>query len=525
MTFHQNAARQGWYKTETSLTAANVASSAFGQVATLSAPAGMPAFGKVYAQPLYATNEPDASGNLHNLVVLATSTAQLYAYDDTTLGVVWHRDFTGGGANGVRQQLWSDTQCSDVNPNMGIIGTPVIDRALDRLFVVVATMENGTPYMRLHAVSLRTGNDVVTPMPIAGSVNLATGGVASISPLGNMNRSALLEANGNIYVALGSHCDQNLSTVNIHGWILAYSATSLAETGSTVDLVNASNGSRTFLGSPWMGGYGPAADSGGNVYFATGNGLYDGTTNFSMSVMKLPGNLNMGAASWFTPATEAADGSNDADLGSGGVMLLPDQPGSAPHVAVAGGKCSVNGMGCLKYLLNRDRMGGLQTGNAGALWQANTGGSMTGGPAYFVDGSGASHVVYGGTGSLNTYTIASPPALTVYSSSPTGRLEGRDNGSQPVVSSNGSTNGTAVAWALKTPGNSGGTISLVAFDALKMGTPLFTGAAGTWTQTAGTEWIGEALVSVLVANGRVYVPTDGAVSVFGLKAGTSARRR
>ena len=524
VTFHQNAARQGWYKNELTLTTATVKSSAFAKLTTLAAPAGMPAFGKVYAQPLYATNENDAAGNPHNLVVIATSTAQLYAFDDQTMNVVWHHDFTNGGANNVRQQLWSDTNCSDINPNLGIIGTPVIDRALDRLFVVVATMDNGTPYMRLHAVSLSTGNDVVTPMAITGSVTLATGGTATITPLGNLNRSALLEANGNIYVALASHCDFNLGSTAVHGWMLAYSATNLAQTGNLVDLTNASNGGGTFLGSPWMGGYGPAADPQGNVYFATGNGPYNGTTDFSMSVMKLPGNLNIGAASWFTPATAAADSAADADLGSGGVMVLPDQSGAPVHVAVAGGKCAANGAGCIKYLLNRDAMGGQQTGDAGALWHANTAGGIWGGPAYFVDSTGAQHVIYGGNPTLNTYTLSQPASLTLQSTSNVGYLEGRDSGSQPVVSSNGTVAGSAVAWALRTPGNSGGNISLFAFDALNMGTPLFQGIAGTWTQTAGTQWIGGALVSPLVANGRVYVPTDGSVSVFGLTTSNSNAR-
>ena len=76
--------------------------------------------------------------------------------------------------------------------------------------------------------------------------------------------------------------------------------------------------------------------------------------------------------------------------------------------------------------------------------------------------------------------------------------------------------GSAIVWALKTPGNGGGNISLYAFNALNMATTLFSGTAGTWTQTSGTQWIGGALVSPLVAGGKVYVPVDGAVTVFGL---------
>ena len=126
----------------------------------------------------------------------------------------------------------------------------------------------------------------------------------------------------------------------------------------------------------------------------------------------------------------------------------------------------------------------------------------------------------------NTYLFnPASSSLGVYSSSANlGCLECRDSGSQPVVSSNGTNPGTAVVWALKTPGNGGGNISLYAFDALKM-TTLFAGTAGSWNQAPGTSWIGGALVSPLVANGKVYVPTDGAVAVFGLKGTANAMLR
>ncbi len=514
LTFHGNPQRTGWYQNESVLTPTNVSSTNFGRIATLAAPSGMLPLGKVYAQPLFVTNEAASDGNKHNLIIVSGSAGQMYAFDETTLAVVWHRSFTNTAA-GIRQQLWSDTNCSDVNPDVGLIGTPVIDRTRDAIYVVVATMENGVPYTRLHAIGLGSGTDLATPTVISGSVTLATGGTASISSLGNMNRSALLEANGNIYVALGSHCDQN--TANIHGWIAAYSASTLQETGSLVDLSNANDGRNYYLGSPWMGGFGPAADAQGNVYFATGNGPFNGTTDFSMSVLKVPGTLNLAAASYFAPITATADGNADQDLGSGGVLLLPDQTGSMPHLLVAGGKCSVNSVGCLKYILNRDALGGQQTGNAGAVWSGSTAGGIWGGPAYFVDSTGQQHIVYGAN-PLNTYNLSVAPASLSVQSSTSGVtcLECRDAGSQPVVSSNGTVPGTAIVWALKTPGNGGGTISLYAFNALSMGTTLFTGAAGTWTQATGTSYIGGALVSPLVVDGRVYVPTDGSVGVFGL---------
>jgi FtsP/CotA-like multicopper oxidase with cupredoxin domain len=529
LTFHQNAARQGWYQAETALTTTNVATTSFGMITTLSAPAGMPAFGKVYAQPLYVTNETVADGSQHNLVLIATSTDQLYAFDDVTRAVVWHRDFTNAAA-GIRQQLSTDTACNDVNPNVGIVGTPVVDRSLDRMYVAVPTYESGVFHLRLHVVSLKSGLEAtnssggtVNPVEISGSATLTTGGVATTSPEWNFARAALLEANGNVYVGLGSHCD--FQTGSTHGWLLAYNATTLAPAGNAVNFTDTSDGSFLYLGAIWGSGFGPAADAQGNIYVTTGNGSYNGTSNFAMSAIQIPGNLDTTKASAFTPFGVFKDSAADDDFGSGGIVLLPDQAGSVPHIAIAGGKCGsgatpdsqgrVGTTGCQKYLLNRDKLGGRQSGDAGALWHADTAGGMWGGPAYFVDSTGVQHIVYG----LNTYNLnLSPISLTVQSTGAVsgGCLECRDAGAQPVVSSNGTTTGTAIVWALQTPSNSGGTIRLFAFDALKLSHILFSGSAGTWTLGSGASYIGGALVSPLVANGKVYVPSDGVVTVFGL---------
>ena len=109
------------------------------------------------------------------------------------------------------------------------------------------------------------------------------------------------------------------------------------------------------------------------------------------------GNLNLAGATYFAPIQAAADSGADGDLGSGGVILLPDQSGTLPHLLVACGKCSANNLGCFKYILNRDVMGGQQTGNACALLSANTGGGIWGGPAFFGDANGVGHIVYGGS--------------------------------------------------------------------------------------------------------------------------------
>jgi FtsP/CotA-like multicopper oxidase with cupredoxin domain len=518
VTFHQNPMRTGWYQSESALNTTNVGSSAFGLLGALSAPPGFPAFGKVYAQPLFATSERTSDGNLHNLVIVATATDQVYAFDDATDGVVWAHSFTNP-PGGVTQQSSNDTDCDDVNPDVGITGTPVIDRTLDRIFVVVPTKENGVFHQRLHALSLATGAEAVAPVEVSGTVALASGGTASTDPEMNFNRSALLEANGTIYVPLGSHCDFAGNTT--HGWILGYNASSLQPAGNLLNVTDQNTGSGNYLGAVWMSGFGPAADAQGNVYFATGNGPFNGTTDFGMAVLRVPGSLNLGSATYFSPFGGPADSASDQDLGAGGVLLFPDMAGSFPHLLIQGGKCgagSASGgtQGCQKYILNRDALGGVLAGDAGALWHADTAGGIWGGPAFFQDTSGNSYIIYGTGNPLTTYEVGlTPVSLTPFASANVGCLECRNAGSQPIVSSLGTNPGTAIAWALKTPGNGGGTISLYAFDALTMRV-LFAGAAGTWNVGSNATYIGGALVSPEVANGRVYVPTDGSVAVFGL---------
>jgi len=516
ITFHHDSARTGWYSGETTLTTANVASAQFGLLGTLTAPQGMPAFGKVVAQPLYVQNEMTIGGTAHNLVIVATTTDQVYAFDEFTNAVVWEANFTNPAA-GITPQLTTDSGCSSTSPYVGIVGTPVIDRALDRLYAVVATKENGVFHLRLHALALGSGADAVSPVEVTASVPLSTGGIATVLAQHNFNRGALLEANGNIYVPLGTHCDFQATTT--HGWLLAFSATSLAPAGNAFDTTGAAGS--YFLGSLWNAGFGPAADAAGNVYFSTGNGPYDGYSNFAMSALRLPGNLDIRKAGTFTPYGAAGDAAADADLASGGVVLLPPLAGSALNLMVLGGKCgagSANGgtNGCQKYLLNRNNLGGFSPGDAGALWHANTAGGMWGGPAVFQDQSGATYVVYGGQ-PLNTYKLSlAPLGLSVLSSANVGCLTCTADGSQPVVSSNGTTPGTAIVWAMQTPGSSGGPITLYAFDALNMSHTLFRGTAGSWTVPPGFTYIGGALNSPTVADGRVYVPVDGAVAVFGL---------
>ena len=115
-------------------------------------------------------------------------------------------------------------------------------------------------------------------------------------------------------------------------------------------------------------------DAAGNFYLTTGNGTFDTTLNaaglpnqgdYGDSVLKLAvdpttsatnQNVNgwgLKVVDYFTPDNEATLNTNDADLGSGGVLILPDSVGSAAHahLLMTAGKAGTI------YLLDRDLMG------------------------------------------------------------------------------------------------------------------------------------------------------------------------
>src|SRR5208337_2866907 len=151
------------------------------------------------------------------------------------------------------------------------------------------------------------------------------------------NRASLLLLNGIVYVGFGSHGDNG----PWHGWILAYNASTLKQTGAWCSTPNGS------AGGIWMGGTGLAADvpSGkpyGRMFTATGNGTFDATApnytnamDYGDSVIKL--DLSNGVPTMvsnettvgdaFTPFDQANLNNNDTDVASGGVVLVPGASG------------------------------------------------------------------------------------------------------------------------------------------------------------------------------------------------------
>src|SRR5256885_7388823 len=205
--------------------------------------------------------------------------------------------------------------------------------------------------LRLHALAIATGNEKFGgPTEIRAVVSGigagSSGGQVSFDPMLNSQRPALLLQSGHVFISWASYCDFG----PYHGWLMSYNAASLLQEA----VFNVSPNS--FAGGIWMSGNGPAADSSGNIYLATGNGTWNGTDAFGDSILKFqaltatPTNLTV--LDYFTPHEQSSLDVNDQDLGSGGVMLLPDPSGISghPHLLVEAGKSGNI------YLVDRDNM-------------------------------------------------------------------------------------------------------------------------------------------------------------------------
>jgi hypothetical protein len=250
-----------------------------------------------------------------------------------------------------------------------------------------------------------------------------------------------------------------------------------------------------------MAGAGIAADSSGNLYVMTGNGDFDGIINFGQSFVKLSPTLTV--LDYFTPYNWSAQSQADLDLGSGGVLLVPDQTGSFPHEITGCGKPTTI------WVLNRDKMGGLESGpNSGQSIQEvnNAVGGVSGNQAddhCFTTPAFWQQNLYfiGNNDVLKAFHLDPTTGMMTTSATSQGTLEFQFPGAQPVVSSNGSSNG--IVWALN---HSPTDTLLVAYDAANVAIELYrSGSLGS-----GTKW-----ATPTVVNGKVYVGAVKHLYVFG----------
>lgn len=508
LTQHNDVGRSGANLSETVLTPSNVNPNGFGKLFSV------PADGHVYAQILYVSGLA-IGGGTHNVFFVATEHNSVYAYDADT-----------GGNPYWQVNLGPSVPSSDINtPNMpveiGITATPVIDPASQTLYCVAATKESGKYLYRLHALDLATGGEKLGgPTLIQASVRgtgvAGVNGVITLDPFKHNNRPGLLLLNGTVYTAFASHEDYD----PYHGWVLAYSASTLQQTA----VFNVTpNGTR---GGIWQAGVGLTADGSGNIYLMTGNGTTSapsGGADYGEAFLKMSlSGSTLSVSDWFIPNNYDSLNHYDNDLGSSGVLGIP-----GTSLIVGGGK-----EGKL-YLIDTANMGHYNASGDPVLqeFQAvhsrGSSGHIHGGPVYW-NGPNGPHIYlwgendfarafpfYPATGTSSAYfgTTASSvgldysPALTSVYGMPGGFLSLSANGAQ-----------SGIIWAT-TPYDGDSIHAVVngifrAYDATNLSKELWNSK-----QVASRDDLGlfAKYNSPTIANGKVYLPTfSRQVCVYGL---------
>jgi outer membrane protein assembly factor BamB len=503
VTYKNDLARTGQNLTESVLTPANVNASGFGLLRLLAVD------GKVDGQPLYLSALGIGSSS-HNAVFVATENDSVYAFDADNGATLWQVSLLASG------ETPSDPPggCGQIAPMIGVTSTPVIDRAAGphgAIFLVAMSRSGGSYHQRLHALDVTTGAELLGgPKEITASYIAPGGGTRTFDPRQYAERAALLLSRGTIYTSWTSHCDAPPYT----GWIIAYNETTLAQTAVLNVAPNGTGGGAATAGpSIWMSGGGPAADAAGNVYLLTANGAFETALDgngfpsggdFGNSFLKLApsGPSALAVVDYFTMYNEVSESSVDGDLGSGGILLLPDltdSSGTVRHLMVGAGKD-----GNL-YVVSRDSLGRFSPNPPNNIWQQLSGvlgAGIWSTPAWF-----NGRLYYGPTGG-NLLAFTASNALLA--GTPSSRTASRFTypGTAPSISANGSSNG--IVWAHE----SSSPAVLHAYDATNLASELYNSSqAANGRDQFGA---GNKFITPTIADGKVFVGTQSSVAVFGL---------
>jgi hypothetical protein len=512
-TAHNDVARTGQNTQEVTLTTANVNSAQFGKLFTATVD------GYVYAQPLYVSNVSIAAGT-HNVIYVATEHDSVYAIDADNGTIYWQINLIPSGGRTIVGNTDIGSGCDDIIPEIGISGTPVIDLSSGTLYVVTKAYVGGKAVQQLHALDIATsaekfGGPVAIQASVPGTASDAKKGVLTFNSMQENQRPALLLDNGHIIIGWGSHCDFN----PWHGWLMSYNATTLTQEAVYNSTPNGTEG------GIWMSAGGPAADASGNIYFSTGNGDWNGTTDLGDSIIKvgLPSGGAFPLLDYFTPYNQAYMYANDDDVSSSGPLLLPALPSGQQLLTLMAKVGTI-------YDVDSNDMGGYCVNQTPActnsdpqivqeIPNATTG--VWGTPAYW-----NGNIYWGGhNDSLSAFSFDTTTGnISSKRTSQTAVIFGYP-APTPSISANGSTNG--IVWVLNNNSYDSACTStatcqiLYAYDATNLGHLLYTSSqAANNRDVPGGEI---KFATPTVANGKVYVGSQYAVSAFGvLNNGTTA---
>jgi hypothetical protein len=461
---------------------------------------------------------------VHNVVFVASAHDSLYAFDADANPCVqlWSVSLidTNHGANSGEVPVPSGPSGhlvgggdGDITPEVGVIGTPVIDSASGTLYVVSKSVDSTSTifYQRLHAIDVTTGSEKAgSPVLIQGTFP-GTGDqstTTTFNPRQENQRAGLALINGSVYISWAAHED----APPYYGWLMGYTYGSSGFT--QVSVLNVTPNVQ--YGGIWMGGGAPSADASGHLYVITGNGGFDANSasapnnDYGDSLLQLSVAANPTTPSaaftvsqYFTPEDQANDDQYDVDFGSGGAAVLGNVTSGAQTVGVVVG----GGKDGTLYILNQASLGGYSGTDAGAWQRIATGHSIFSTVSIWND-----TIYLGPIGPLTSYALntSTTPSQFVQQAQATDPGSYGFPGPSPAISATGTTNG--VVWALDnsqycTNQSKGcGPAVLHAYDA--------TSLVELWNSSmaaAGADAAGNAVKFTVpaIANGKVYIGTRG----------------
>jgi outer membrane protein assembly factor BamB len=254
-----------------------------------------PLAGDVYAEPLV----------YGPYVYVATETDTIYALEAASGRIVWEQHLGTPVPN-------SELPCGTIEP-LGITGTPVIDPVNNTLYAVTDSWDGAHQESirhRLIALDLSTGA-MRTGFPIEVDPPYPAGGSARQQ----LQRPALALDGNEVVIGYGGN---NGDCGTYWGWLVA-----APKSGSgPLHYFQVEGAAGHHGGAIWGSGNGPAVDSAGYLYAASGNGYSGGSFDYSESVMRFEAPLTL--AEYWAPAEWFELDNGDVDLGSSEPVLLPD---------------------------------------------------------------------------------------------------------------------------------------------------------------------------------------------------------
>ncbi len=490
--------RTGWYPNQPTLTPQLVSGGTFGQLWST------PVSGQVYAQPLLA----------NGTLLVATENNMLYGLDPATGASKWAKPLNLGTP-------WNaaDIGCGDLAPTIGVTATPVIDPPSNTAYLTHKTYLSGSAGAArwyLDAIDMTSGTEKAGfPVLLSGSAQNAPG--QTFQATTELQRPGLLLMEGVVYAAFGSDCDKT----PWQGWVFGVSTAGQIK----ARWVAVASGSGAGI---WQSGAGLTSDQAGSILLSTGNGgapptptpgsSPPGSLGESVVRLRVQSDGSLKATDFFAPFDAASLDTWDADFASGGVTGLPEAyfgTPAVPRLAVAVGKQGY------VYLLNRDSLGGIAQGSAGAdkvvqrigpyggVWSRPGVWPGDGGWVYIPTASGGTSAS-GSSGNLRVYQYGISGSGT-----PTLSLQATStdafgfSSSAPVITSDGTTSGTALVWTVWAPNGGGTGAQLRAYDPIPVGGhPVL-----RWSGPVGTS---SKFALPGVGAGRLFVGTrDGHILGFG----------